>query len=137
VKYRGAIIHKEWRHTLLGEIGNLIKETGCKTIIANGVEDHVHCFVGLKPIISISELMKGVKAKSSKYINVPSLQLSIISTSCLIEWTEVHPYKMSRAYGSKFLDSFSVSSNKRCVFIKSESAIPKEMSEKFNFSCPN
>jgi len=60
VKYRDAIIHKEWRHTLLGVIGNLINETGCKTIIANGVEDHVHCFVGLKPIISISELMKGV-----------------------------------------------------------------------------
>jgi len=69
VKYRDAIINKEWRQTLLGVIGNLINETGCKTIIANGVEDHVHCFVGLKPIVSISELMKEVKAKSSKYIN--------------------------------------------------------------------
>jgi REP element-mobilizing transposase RayT len=69
VKYRDAIINKEWRQTLLGVIGNLINETGCKTIIVNGVEDHVHCFVGLKPIVSISELMKEVKAKSSKYIN--------------------------------------------------------------------
>jgi REP element-mobilizing transposase RayT len=69
VKYRDAIIRKEWRQALLGVIGNLINETGCKTIIVNGVEDHVHCFVGLKPILSISELMKGVKAKSSKYIN--------------------------------------------------------------------
>ena len=69
VKYRDAIINKEWRQTQLGVIGNLINETGCKTIIVNGVEDHVHCFVGLKPIVSISELMKEVKAKSSKYIN--------------------------------------------------------------------
>ncbi len=69
VKYRDAIIHKEWRQTLLGVIGNLINEVGCKTIIVNGVEDHVHCFVDLKPIISVSELMKIVKAKSSKYIN--------------------------------------------------------------------
>jgi len=69
VKYRDAIIRKEWRPTLLGVIDNLINETGCKTIIVNGVEDHVHCFVGLKPIVSISELMKAVKAKSSKYIN--------------------------------------------------------------------
>jgi len=69
VKYRNAIILKEWRQTLLGVIGNLINETGCKTIIVNGVEDHVHCFVGIKPKLSISELMKGVKAKSSKYIN--------------------------------------------------------------------
>jgi len=69
VKYRDAIIHQEWRQTLLGVIGNLINETGCKTIVVNGVEDHVHCFIGLKPVLSISELMKEVKAKSSKYIN--------------------------------------------------------------------
>jgi len=28
-------------------VGNLINEAGCKTIVVNGVEDHVHCFVGL------------------------------------------------------------------------------------------
>ena len=33
------------------------------------MEDHIHCFLGLKPVISISDLMKTVKAKSSKYIN--------------------------------------------------------------------
>lgn len=69
VKYREAIIDKCWRPILLGVIGNLINETGCKTIIVNGVEDHVHCFLGLKPVVSISELMKTVKAKSSKYVN--------------------------------------------------------------------
>nr|WP_244307413.1 IS200/IS605 family transposase [Flavobacterium fluviatile] len=69
VKYREAVINKEWKSQLLGVIGNLINETGCKTIIVNGVEDHVHCFLGLKPTVTISELMKIVKAKSSKYIN--------------------------------------------------------------------
>jgi len=69
VKYREATIEKSWRPFLLGVIGNLINETGCKTIIVNGVEDHVHCFIGLKPIISISELMKTIKSKSSKYVN--------------------------------------------------------------------
>lgn len=69
VKYRAAVLDKEWRATVFSIIGSLINETGCKTIIVNGVEDHVHCFFGLKPTISISELMKTVKAKSSKYIN--------------------------------------------------------------------
>lgn len=69
VKYRKAVISKEWKSTLFAVIGNLINEAGCKTIIVNGVEDHVHCFVGLKPAVSVSELMKTVKAKSSKYIN--------------------------------------------------------------------
>jgi putative transposase len=69
VKYREAVLHKNWRKQVFGLIGNLINETGCKTIIVNGVEDHVHCLLGLKPTVSISDLMKVVKAKSSKYIN--------------------------------------------------------------------
>ena len=73
VKYRNSVLHKSWRPRLQGVIGNLINETGCKTIIVNGVEDHMHCFLGLKPSISVSELMKTVKAKSSKYINDHSM----------------------------------------------------------------
>ena len=76
VKYRNAIIAEEWRSKLLGVIGNLINETGCKTIIVNGVEDHVHCLLGLKPTISISDLMKVVKAKSSKFVNDNQLSKS-------------------------------------------------------------
>ena len=82
VKYRNAIINKVWRPKLLGVIGNLINEANCKTIIVNGVEDHVHCFLGLKPVVSVSELMKTVKAKSSKYINDHSL------TPARFEWQE-------------------------------------------------
>ena len=67
------MIDKAWKNNLFAVIGNLINETGCKTIIVNGVEDHVHCFFGLKPAVSVSELMKTVKAKSSKYINDHSL----------------------------------------------------------------
>ena len=69
VKYRNAIIEKEWKSQLMAVIGNLINETGCKTIIVNGVEDHLHCFFILKPSISISDLMQSVKAKSSKWVN--------------------------------------------------------------------
>lgn len=68
VKYRKAVIDKKWKSSLFSVIGSLINEAGC-TIIVNGVEDHVHCFLGLKPVVSVSELMKTVKAKSSKYIN--------------------------------------------------------------------
>lgn len=69
VKYREAVIANEWKPQLMAVIGNLIKETGCKTIIVNGVEDHVHCFLGLKPSISVSNVMQSAKAKSSKWIN--------------------------------------------------------------------
>ena len=69
VKYRAAVLDKAWRSQVFGVMGNLVNETKCKTILINGVEDHVHCFVGLRPAVSVSELMKTVKAKSSKYIN--------------------------------------------------------------------
>lgn len=82
VKYRQAVISKEWKQQVQAVIGNLINETGCKTIIVNGVEDHMHCFVGLRPAVSVSELMKTVKAKSSKYINDHNL------TKERFEWQE-------------------------------------------------
>jgi len=82
VKYRNAVLDKSWRPVLLSVVGNLINETGCKTIIVNGIEDHLHCFLGLKPVVSISELMKTVKGKSSKYINDHEL------TKERFEWQE-------------------------------------------------
>jgi len=82
VKYRQAMLDTEWRSHIFAVIGNLINETGCKTIIVNGVEDHVHCFIGLRPVVSVSELMKSVKAKSSKYINDHNL------ASERFEWQE-------------------------------------------------
>lgn len=96
VKHREAIINEEWRSELLGVIGNLINETGCKTIIVNGTEDHVHCLLGLKPTITISELMKTVKAKSSKYINDHKL------TKSKFEWQEGYG---AFSYSHSHLDS--------------------------------
>jgi len=53
VKYRNAALNKAWRSKLFGVIGNLFNEANGKTIIINGVKDHVHCFIGLKPVVSI------------------------------------------------------------------------------------
>jgi REP element-mobilizing transposase RayT len=134
VKYCDAILKPEWRPTLFGVIGNLINETTCKTIIVNGTEDHVHCFLGLKPAISISELMKTVKAKSSKYINDHQL------TDHRFEWQdgygvfsyshsqidqvyryianqEMHHKKVSfREEYLNFLEKFNVPYDERYVF---------------------
>ena len=69
VKYRNALIQDHFRKELHAVVGSLINETGCKTFIVNGVEDHIHCFFSLKSSTSLSEVMKSVKAKSSKWIN--------------------------------------------------------------------
>jgi putative transposase len=69
VKYRRAVLEKSIRSKVFGVMGNLINDTGSKTLIVNGVEDHVHCLFSYKPKTSISDVLKVVKAKSSKYIN--------------------------------------------------------------------
>src|SRR5690606_20705985 len=92
VKYRRALLDRSWREQVQGVIGQLINETGCRTIIVNGVEDHLHCLLSLNPTVSISELMKTIKAKSSRYINENNL------TAQRFEW--------QRGYGA-----FSYSQN--------------------------
>lgn len=62
VKYRTALLEDSWKSKLFAVIGNLINENNAKTIIVNGVEDHVHCLITIKPTICISDLMKVVKA---------------------------------------------------------------------------
>ena len=73
VKYRDAVIANEWKAVLMAVMGNLINETGCKTIIVNGTDDHVHCFFGLKPTLAVSDVMRSTKAKSSKWMNESGL----------------------------------------------------------------
>lgn len=73
VRYRDAVIARLWKDDLLQVIGNLINETGCKALLVNGVEDHIHCFIGLIPSVSVSDMMQSSKARSSKWINESGL----------------------------------------------------------------
>lgn len=134
VKHRDALIQKEWKKDLCGVIGNLINEAGCKTIIVNGVEDHIHCFFGMKPSLSASDVMKSVKAKSSKWINDNKLadhrfewQSGFGCFSCshshidrvfqYIKNQEEHHKKLSfREEYIKLLESFEIDYDDRFIF---------------------
>lgn len=69
VKFRKGLIQPEFRQELLGYIGQTINNLGHKTLIINGVSDHVHCFFGLDPKQSLSDMMREVKANSSGWVN--------------------------------------------------------------------
>lgn len=69
VKYRKCLIHIDWKADLYKYITGIIQKNEHKLIIINGIEDHVHILVGLRPTQSISDLMKDVKQFSSKWIN--------------------------------------------------------------------
>ncbi len=69
VKGRQNLIGKEWKDELHKYISGIITNKGQKSIIVNGVSDHVHIFVGLKPAMAISDLVRDIKNNSSNFIN--------------------------------------------------------------------
>ena len=69
VKGRQNLIDKSWREELHKYISGIITAKGHKSIIVNGVADHIHCFVGFKPSMAISDLVRDIKNNSSKFIN--------------------------------------------------------------------
>ena len=69
VKGRQNLLQKPWRDEVFKYMSGIIKSKNQKSIIVNGVEDHVHIFVGLSPTMNISDLVRDIKNNSSKFIN--------------------------------------------------------------------
>jgi len=69
VQERAAIINKEWREELFKYIAGILKNQGIKLLAIGGVEDHIHILFALDPRIALSDLVRDVKANSSKFIN--------------------------------------------------------------------
>lgn len=69
VKGRQNLLAKEWRQDVFKYMSGIIKNKGHKPIIVNGVADHVHAFVGLKPALALSDLVRDVKNNSTHFIN--------------------------------------------------------------------
>lgn len=68
-KYRQALIDKDWQENLYKYISGIIQNNGHKTIIINGMPDHIHIVIGMRPTQSISDLLQDIKSMSSKWIN--------------------------------------------------------------------
>jgi REP element-mobilizing transposase RayT len=69
VRNRKNLLQKPWREEVFKYMAGIIESKGHKSIIVNGVEDHVHILIGLKPSMSISDLIRDIKNNSSKFIN--------------------------------------------------------------------
>lgn len=69
VKGRENLISRMWKEELNKYIAGVIKGKDQKPIIVNGMPDHIHAFIGLKPSMAISDLARDIKNNSSKFIN--------------------------------------------------------------------
>lgn len=69
VKRRQNLIQKKWKDELHKYICGIVNGKGQKVYAIGGVEDHIHILVSIKPNIAISDLVRDIKANSSKWIN--------------------------------------------------------------------
>ena len=69
VKHRENMISKQNKEELQKYITGIIRKRDQKVLAVNCMPDHTHIFVGLKPTIAISDLVRDIKAASSGFIN--------------------------------------------------------------------
>jgi putative transposase len=69
VQNRVSLILPQWKDELYKYISGIVQNNGHKLIAINGMPDHIHLFIGMKPNQSLSDLMQDVKGDSSKWIH--------------------------------------------------------------------
>ena len=69
VKGRENLIMDSWKTELHKCIAGTIKGKEQKSIIVNGMPDHIHAFVGLKPVMAIADLVRDIKNNASNSVN--------------------------------------------------------------------
>lgn len=73
VQNRISLIMPRWQDDLYKYITGIVQNNGHKLIAINGMPDHIHLFIGMKPDQSLSDLMQDVKGDSSKWVNSKGL----------------------------------------------------------------
>lgn len=69
VKGRENIITSEFRDRLHSYMSGILKNDGAFPLAVNGWKDHVHVFFELPMTMSVADLIRNLKATSSKWIN--------------------------------------------------------------------
>ncbi len=69
VQGRGNLIHKNLKDELHKYICGIINNKDRKVYAINGMPDHVHVLISIRPNVLISDLMRDIKAGSSGWIN--------------------------------------------------------------------
>jgi len=69
VKGRNSLIAQSWEEELYKYITGIITNKGQKLIAINGMPDHIHILIGMKPSCCLSDLVREIKKSSNAFIN--------------------------------------------------------------------
>ncbi|HLF19180.1 MAG TPA: IS200/IS605 family transposase [Bacteroidota bacterium] len=134
VKGRMNLIRREWKEELFKYITGIVRNEKQKLIAINGVLDHIHILLGIKPDIALSDLVSDIKANSSRFINDKrfvrgrfSWQEGFGAFSCshreldsvihyIANQEEHHSKKTFREEYEEMLKAYQIDYNKKYVF---------------------
>lgn len=68
VKNRESLISENWETELYKYITGIITNKGQKLLAINGMPDHVHILIGMKPSCCLADLVREVKKASNEFI---------------------------------------------------------------------
>ncbi len=69
VQGRKNLIHPDWEDELYKYITGIIQNKEQKLLVINGMPDHIHILIGMKPTCRISDLVREIKKSSNSFIN--------------------------------------------------------------------
>ncbi|OAQ39262.1 transposase [Pedobacter psychrophilus] len=68
VKGRNSLIKAEWENELYKYITGIIRNKDQKLLAINGMPDHIHILIGMRPNCCLSDLVREIKKSSNEFI---------------------------------------------------------------------
>jgi REP element-mobilizing transposase RayT len=68
VKHRRSLIDSSFEEDLYKYISGIVKNKGQKLLAINGMPDHIHILLGIKPSCCLSDLVREIKKSSNEFI---------------------------------------------------------------------
>lgn len=69
VGHRKSLIHTSIEEEIYKYITGVITNKGQKLLAINGMPDHIHILIGMKPSCCLSDLVREIKKSSNEFIN--------------------------------------------------------------------
>jgi putative transposase len=134
VKGRDSLIAQEWEERLFEYITGIVRNKEQKMLAINGMPNHLHFLIGMKPSCCLSDLVREIKKASNDFINENKLskfkfnwqegygafsyshsQLDRV-IAYIMKQKEHHKIKTFREEYIGFLKKFNVEYNEKYLF---------------------
>ena len=83
VKGSNSLIHLKWEEKVFKYITGIVRNKEQKILAINGMPDHIHFLVGMKPSCCLSDLVREIKKSSNSFINENKLTDALE----MLEWS--------------------------------------------------